>query len=125
MSGESKGRPGAQTHSILVIVLTWPSNDLIGARVSKSHISTAPVGRAAATNRPEGSNLASEAPAYSEVWTAVGWEMVKKGSKFFSQRAACRLTLTHLSRIRSQLSDGFGETKRITLVREISFIFDF
>ena len=50
-----------------MIVFTWPSNDRIGALVSRSHISTAPVGRAAATNRPVGSNFARLAPANREV----------------------------------------------------------
>jgi hypothetical protein len=64
-----------------VIGLTCPSNERMGERVSKSQISTAPVGRAAATNRPEVSNFARVAPAKSEVWIAVGCEMLKKGSR--------------------------------------------
>ncbi len=53
----------------------------MGERVSKSQTSTSPVGRAAATKRPEVSNFARVAPAKSEAWIAVGCEMLKKGSR--------------------------------------------
>lgn len=70
---------------MLVITLTCPSKLRIGALVSRSHISTAPVGRAAATNRPDGSNLAKDAPAKREVCIVVGCEILKKGSEMMCQ----------------------------------------
>jgi hypothetical protein len=74
---------GRITHSMLVMGLTCPSRERMGERVSRSQISRVPDGRAAATKRPEESNLASVAVAKSEVWIAVGWEMLKKGSEMW------------------------------------------
>jgi len=61
---------------MLVMFLTCPSKNRIGARVSKSQISADPFRRAAAMNLPVGSNFAKMALAKREVWTAVGWESV-------------------------------------------------
>jgi len=55
-------------HSIFVMAFTCPSNQRMGARVSRSHICTEKVKRTAeAMKRPVGSNFANEAPANREV----------------------------------------------------------
>ena len=60
------------THSTLVTLLTWPSSQRTGARVSRSHMAAEPSLRPAATKRPERSNLAREHWDGREAWTAVG-----------------------------------------------------
>ena len=60
------------THSTLVMPLTWPSSHRTVVRVSRSQIQAEPSGRPAAMKRPEGSNLAKDAWARKDVWTAVG-----------------------------------------------------
>lgn len=115
------------THSTLVIFLTCPSSHLIGARVSRSHISTEPFARAAAMNLPVGSNFENVAPANREVCTAVGCESVN-GSKAWSKRVErvdieTRRTDECLIHCRGKVSDDscafFRPSNVISLVQQV------